>query len=63
MPGEYSIFMNGLWFDHLGADYGDRPEPSRLHQQTLWTIYELMKLGTHEIAIVNTDKGCYRLVS
>jgi hypothetical protein len=55
-PTRYNIYLNGYWFDSLEIDYNDRPEPYRMLQKSLWTIYELTKLGTHEIAIVNEDK-------
>lgn len=56
---EFTIYFNEVFFDHLyGASfYNDRPEPNRMHAQTLWTIYQVMKAGDKTIAITDNDKN------
>jgi hypothetical protein len=58
MTKDYSVYVNGIYFDTLwnSAVYNDRPEPNRRHEKSLWTIFQLMKVGTHEIVIVDPNK-------
>ena len=57
MERDYTIYLNGCFFDILWDEYhyNDRPEPHREHEKSLWTIYQLAKLG-HEIVIIDRDK-------
>ena len=57
MVPAYTVYVNGYYFDTLRSseEFGDRPEPYRLHERALWTSYQLLKLGAHEIII--TDKA------
>lgn len=56
MTPEYKVYLNSHYFDTLADSnaFGDRPEPYRLHERSLWTIYQLSRLGEHEVVI--TDK-------
>ncbi|MGI4874104.1 MAG: hypothetical protein ACRYFX_23335 [Janthinobacterium lividum] len=56
MNPAYKVYLNGHFFDHLLSSeaYGDRPEPHRQHEQALWTVYQLLRLGEHEAAITDT---------
>ena len=56
MTPEYAVYLNGNYFDSLADSdaFGDRPEPYRHHERSLWTIYQLARLGEHEVVI--TDK-------
>jgi hypothetical protein len=51
----YTIYLNGSYFGSLASllVFGDRPEPYRLHEKTLWTIYQLLRLGEHTVVITN----------
>ena len=55
MSPPYTIYLNGNYFDSLSSALavGDRPEPYRRHEKALWTIYQLLKLGEHEVAILD----------
>ncbi len=57
MIAEYLVYLNGNYFNTLADSeaFGDRPEPYRRQERALWTIYQLLKLGEHELVI--TDKA------
>jgi hypothetical protein len=54
MTPEYMVYLNGYYFDSLASSdiFGDRPEPYRQHERSLWTIYQLLRLGEHEVTII-----------
>ncbi|HEX8659382.1 MAG TPA: hypothetical protein VF690_17720 [Hymenobacter sp.] len=58
MTPEYTLYLNGYYFDTLATPqvFGDRPEPYRSHEKSLWTIYQLLKLGEHELTITDQAK-------
>lgn len=58
MAPAYSVFVNGLWFDHLNSadHYQDRPEFFRQHEKSLWTIFQLLRAGGHQINITNPTR-------
>ena len=55
MTPEYTLYLNRNYFDTLASAeaFGDRPEPHRRHEKSLWTIYQLLKLGEHELLITD----------
>ena len=57
MTKDYNVYINGVYFVTLwnATIYGDRPETHRTHEKSLWTIFQLMKLG-HEIVITDQAK-------
>jgi hypothetical protein len=58
MTAEYTVFLNGNYFDFLASllVFEARPEPYRRHEKTLWTVYQLVRLGEHEVIITDTNK-------
>ncbi len=58
MTPEYTLYLNGQYFNALATSdsFGDRPEPYRNHEKSLWTIYQLLKLGEHEVVITDQAK-------
>jgi hypothetical protein len=58
MTPEYVVYLNDYYFVTLASSlvFDDRPEPYRLHEQKLWTIYQLLKLGEHEVVITDQAK-------
>ena len=58
MTPEYRIYFNGHYFDtlHDSDTFSDRPEPYRRQEKSLWTIYQLLLLSTHEVTITTTNK-------
>ena len=54
---EYSVYVNGYWFDSLqdAEAYGDRPEPYRMHERTLWTLYQVLRAGGNTAVVVDTS--------
>ncbi|MBO2010346.1 hypothetical protein [Hymenobacter negativus] len=58
MTAGYTVYLNGYYFSSLAsADvFGDRPEPYRQQEKSLWTIYQLLQLGAHEVTITDTAK-------
>jgi len=58
MTPAYLLYLNGHYFDTLGASdaFGDRPEPYRHHERALWTIYQLLQLAQHEVVIADHAK-------
>ncbi|WP_223648792.1 hypothetical protein [Hymenobacter psoromatis] len=58
MTPEYIIYLNGNYFDTLlnSTAFGDRPEPYRLQEKKLWTIYQLAKLGEHEVTVTAENR-------
>lgn len=56
---EFIVYFNDCFFTHLYGDsfYNDRPEPNRMHAQSLWNIYQTMKAGGNSIAITDKDKN------
>jgi hypothetical protein len=51
MDENYAIYLNGQWFDSLRKD-----DARVMNERSIWTTYQLMKPGTHRLAIVNEDK-------
>ena len=47
MTPEYTAYLNGNYFNTLADSeaFGDWPEPYRQQEKSLWTIYQLLKLG------------------
>ena len=54
----YTVFINNYYFLTLqdSEQYGDRPEPYRAHEQSLWTIYQISKNPNITIVIVDIDQ-------
>jgi hypothetical protein len=53
---DYEVFVNGLYLLrlHNSDHYGDRPEPYREHERSLWILFNLVKNG-HEIAMLDAS--------
>lgn len=58
MALQFTVYLNGYWFDSLSdaATYGDRPEPYRLHERSLWVLYQLLTTGRHQ-AVIRDAQG------
>jgi hypothetical protein len=56
---EFVLYLNGEFHTHLWSseDYSDRPEPYRMHNHTLWTVYQIMRNRDHELTICDKDKN------
>ena len=55
MPPEYTPYLNHHYFNTLAIAeaFGNRSEPHRQHERSLWTIYQLLKFGEHELVITD----------
>ena len=58
MAPDYTVYLNGSYFDSLSNSdaFSDRPEPYRRQERSLWIICQLLKLGTHEFTITTAAK-------
>ena len=54
---EYKVYVNSYWFDSLSdaETYNDRPEPHRLHERALWTLYQVLRAGGNTAVVVGAD--------
>ncbi|GAA4042612.1 hypothetical protein GCM10022409_30680 [Hymenobacter glaciei] len=58
MTPEHRVYLNGHYFDTLydSDTFSDRPEPYRRQERSLWTVYQLLLLGTHDVTITLAAK-------
>ena len=58
MTPAYKLYLNGHFFGHLADSnaFGDRPEPYRQQEKAMWTVYQLLQLGQHEIVVITEAK-------
>ncbi len=54
----YIVYLNNLFYCHLQDSdaYGDRPEPYRMHERELWTLYQIMYSGKHKLVVTDAQK-------
>ena len=55
----YQLYFNGYYFGMLlhRHHYTDRPESARDLENSLWPIYQILRLGIHTLTITDRDKN------
>jgi hypothetical protein len=55
MASPKKVHINNNYYTSLSDDYNDRPEFHRHHEQSLWTIYQVMKAGNNHAVVYNNE--------